>query len=145
MHLAPRSCVDRSAGPAIAAASPQARAIDAFFPSFGNNGYDVQHYALDLDVTAAQHRIGPCPATVRATARLASFALDLRGLTVDAVWLERLAGTVRPGRRQAAHPARGTDRPGQPVHGRDRLSRPPVRHRRPDLGLMARRSRSSAG
>jgi len=34
-----------------------ARAIDAFFPTFGNRGIDVRHYALKLDVDAKSHCI----------------------------------------------------------------------------------------
>ena len=37
----------------LALAAPQARAVDAFFPAFGNDGYDVQNYALTFDVDAA--------------------------------------------------------------------------------------------
>ena len=39
------------------AQSGPARAIDPFFPTFGNHGIDVRHYAVKLDVDAGTHRI----------------------------------------------------------------------------------------
>ena len=64
-----------------------AHAIDDFFPEFGNNGYDVQHYDLTLAIDPDEQRIetGKAVLTVRATARLASFTLDLAGLEVSRV------------------------------------------------------------
>ena len=38
-------------------AAGSARAIDPFFPTFGNNGIDVLHYDLDLDVTPDTGRL----------------------------------------------------------------------------------------
>src|SRR4051794_3358977 len=74
----------------LALAAPQARAADAFFPAFGNDGYDVQNYALTFDVDAAHRITARAVLTVRATAKLSSFALDLSGLEVDEV---RVDGT----------------------------------------------------
>jgi len=59
---------------------------DPYFPGLGNGGYDVQHYALALEVDMAANTIA---ATARIRARalhdLASFALDLYGLEVASV------------------------------------------------------------
>jgi aminopeptidase N len=76
----------------LSAGSARALGADAFFPEFGNDGYDVRHYALDLDVDARRHRIeGRAVLTVQATAALPTFALDLRGLTVDSVKVDGAA------------------------------------------------------
>lgn len=73
-------------------AAPPAQAIDDFFPTFGNDGYDVRHYALDLDVDARRHRLaGEAALTVTALRRLENFALDLSRLKVSAV---RVDGAV---------------------------------------------------
>jgi aminopeptidase N len=65
----------------------QAAYADPFFPEFGNNGYDVQHYDLTLAIDPDEQRIeaGKAVLTVRATAKLASFTLDLAGLEVSRV------------------------------------------------------------
>lgn len=83
MRLVARTCL-ALAGLGLAAG--QAHAADDFFPSFGSDRYDVQHYDLDLDVVHREHRLtGEAVLTIRALARLETFALDLRGLAVDSV------------------------------------------------------------
>src|SRR6185503_14949277 len=63
-------------------ASP-ARAIDPFFPTFGNDGIDVVHYGLDLDVNPISGRLdGRAELLIIAQKRLDRFTLDLAGLTV---------------------------------------------------------------
>ena len=63
-----------------------AHAIDAFFPEFGNNGIDVRHYALKLDVDPRSHRIeGRATLRIQALKKLPEFSLDLSGLQVDRV------------------------------------------------------------
>ncbi len=69
---------------------------DPYFPLAGNGGIDVVHYDLELDYTPP----GPAPAPLEgtldasatieleATANLASFNLDLRGLTADRVRID---------------------------------------------------------
>lgn len=77
---------------ALAAASPQAHAIDPFFPTFGNDGYDVKHYAVTLDVDGRTHRLaGTAVLTIKAEALLKSFTLDLSGLEVTGVRVDGVA------------------------------------------------------
>ena len=63
-----------------------ARAIDPFFPEFGNNGIDVLHYDLELDVTPDTGRLD-AEATLRILAlqQLTEFSLDLSRLQVSSV------------------------------------------------------------
>ncbi len=66
-------------------ASP-ALAIDPFFPTFGNNGINVMHYDIDLDVNPASGALtGRTKLFVRAQARLAQFTLDFHALNVSRV------------------------------------------------------------
>jgi aminopeptidase N len=60
---------------------------DPFFPLAGNGGYDAQHYALDIEYTAATKRLdGDAVMTAVATQDLHRFNLDLRDfLTVESV------------------------------------------------------------
>jgi aminopeptidase N len=77
---------------AVAAAALPAHAIDEFFPEFGNNGYDVQRYDLDLDVDQQRHHLdGEALLTVRATSTLQAFSLDLSGLEVTRVKVDGVA------------------------------------------------------
>ncbi len=94
------------AGPALAqeatagatpAASPLACTAgsiglgDAYFPTLGNGGYDVQHYDLDLDLDGDAGAISDGRATITALAtlpRLCAFNLDFEGLTVDAITVD---------------------------------------------------------
>jgi aminopeptidase N len=59
---------------------------DPYFPSSGNGGYDVQHYAITLDIDPESGRIaGETTVDAIATQELAAFYLDLLGLEVSAV------------------------------------------------------------
>lgn len=62
---------------------------DELFPLLGNNGYDVQHYSLDMDVNVVGNTIDAI-ATIEAIATqdLSSFNLDLRGLTIDSLMVD---------------------------------------------------------
>jgi len=52
---------------------------DPFFPLAGNGGYDVKHYALDLDYERASNQLdGRATIRAKATQSLSSFNLDLR-------------------------------------------------------------------
>src|SRR4051794_40925469 len=67
----------------LALAAQQARAADAFFPDFGNDGYDVQNYALTFDVDAPPGRGAGAVWRAGPPAKLGGFALALSGLEVD--------------------------------------------------------------
>ena len=76
---------------------------DPYFPGLGNGGYDVEHYALEIDLDLAQEEI-KASATLRARALedLASFSLDLYGLEVQRVLVD---GKPASFERPAAVPA----------------------------------------
>ena len=66
-------------------ASPAA-AIDPFFPAFGNNGIDVIHYDLDLEVAPGPGTVdGTAKLLILAQKRLEAISLDLAGLDVSRV------------------------------------------------------------
>jgi aminopeptidase N len=79
---------------------------DRLYPTLGNGGYDVLHYAVDLDVD-------PGPGSVEATATITAVALqDLGGLHLDLAGLEVSAVTVGPAGedlRPARHERRGRE------------------------------------
>lgn len=59
---------------------------DPYFPKAGNGGYQVDHYALDLDYDPADGQLrGTAVITARAEQQLSSFNLDLSGLKVEGV------------------------------------------------------------
>ena len=59
---------------------------DPYYPSDGNSGYDVGSYHVKLSYFPARQTIRATTVVrARATARLATYHLDLDGLTVDAV------------------------------------------------------------
>ncbi|MGW7436154.1 M1 family metallopeptidase [Streptomyces sp. NPDC054849] len=59
---------------------------DPYFPKAGNGGYQVEHYALDLDYDPADGELhGKAVITARAEQGLSSFNLDLSGLNVEGV------------------------------------------------------------
>ncbi|MFD5618530.1 M1 family metallopeptidase [Streptomyces yangpuensis] len=59
---------------------------DPYFPKAGNGGYQVEHYALDLDYDPADGVLhGRAVITARAEQGLSSFNLDLSGLHVEGV------------------------------------------------------------
>lgn len=62
---------------------------DPFYPQMGNGGYEVEHYAVDLEVDVAANVITTTAAlSVNALDCLRSFNLDLAGLTVDGVTVD---------------------------------------------------------
>ncbi len=68
---------------------------DELYPTLGNGGYDVAHYDLALSPDAASGEL-TATATIDATATagpLAQFHLDLAGLTVDRVRVDRADAT----------------------------------------------------
>ncbi|MGI9600612.1 MAG: M1 family metallopeptidase [Acidimicrobiales bacterium] len=59
---------------------------DPYFPELGNGGYDVEHYTIDLTVTADDDRLdGRTRLELTPTTALSRFNLDLHALTVTAV------------------------------------------------------------
>ena len=73
-------------GLVAALASAPAHAADPFFPEFGNDGYDVRSYDLDLAVDPQKNRLdGHATLSIRALDRLSAVVLDLHGLEVRRV------------------------------------------------------------
>ncbi len=71
---------------ALAAHTGSSQGGDPYFPSSGNGGYDVQHYAITLDIDPKGGRIvGETTVDAIATQDLAALYLDLLGLEVSAV------------------------------------------------------------
>ena len=68
----------------VAAAAGLPGIGDSLYPNLGNGGYDVDHYALDL-LFDGERLTGVATLTLHATQPLASFYLDLTGLTVTSV------------------------------------------------------------
>ena len=71
---------------AVGLLSSPAAAIDPFFPTHGNNGINVVHYDLDLDIRPGTGRIdAEAKLLIFAEKRLERFSLDLHGLNVSRV------------------------------------------------------------
>jgi aminopeptidase N len=59
---------------------------DPYYPLYGNGGYDVQHYLLNVSYDPATDRlVGVATITARATESLCRFNLDFQGMTVRSV------------------------------------------------------------
>ena len=62
---------------------------DPYYPLYGNGGYDVKHYDLDLAYKPASDRlVGKARVKARATQNLYRFNLDLQGLNVRSVFVD---------------------------------------------------------
>ncbi|GAB4480017.1 MAG: M1 family metallopeptidase [Anaerolineae bacterium] len=62
---------------------------DDYFRLMGNGGYDVQHYALDLDISMADNRIdGTARIEAVATQDLMRFNLDFTGFTITTLQVD---------------------------------------------------------
>lgn len=73
-----------------AAAQPNAGSKgigDSLYPGFGNGGYDVKHYTLDLNITdvATSTLTGITTIDAKATQDLSSFNLDFIGFEIDSI------------------------------------------------------------
>ena len=82
---------------------------DPYYPTYGNGGYDVQHYDLAVRYDPATDRLaGRARIDLRTTQALSTFHLDLVGLTVRAVTVAGAPATwVRPGPHElVVRPAR---------------------------------------
>jgi aminopeptidase N len=86
-----------SAAPAF---TPGAAGVgDPDYPTYGNGGYDVGHYDLDLRYQPDSDELtGHATILATATQDLSRFDLDLLGLTVDAIRVSgRTANWTRDG------------------------------------------------
>ena len=82
---------------------------DPYFPLEGNGGYDVRHYSLDLRYDPDHDQLdGTVTITARATQNLSRFDLDLSGMDVEQVTVDRhRARYRRSGQELVITPARG--------------------------------------
>ncbi|RIK39421.1 MAG: metallopeptidase, partial [Chloroflexi bacterium] len=80
---------------------------DPIYPHLGNGGYDVMHYAIDLQVEMASNTItGTTTILAQATQPLRTFNLDFFGLTIDAIQVnDRPARFQRTGSELTLTPA----------------------------------------
>jgi aminopeptidase N len=86
-RLAPCSVV--VAGLVTLLAVSPASAIDPFFPTHGNKGYDVLHYDLDLAADPVANTLrGTAKLSIKAISELNKFQLDLHCLGVDKVTVD---------------------------------------------------------
>ncbi|WP_430780517.1 M1 family metallopeptidase [Actinoplanes sp. G11-F43] len=69
---------------------------DPYYPKYGNGGYDVAGYDLDLDYEPSSNELsGTATITATATQDLSRFNLDLAGLTASAVTVDGAAATSK--------------------------------------------------
>jgi hypothetical protein len=109
--------------PGIATAKPPAFTPgapglgDEYFPLDGNGGYDVRHYGLDLAYDEPSDRLtGRAAIDAKATQNLSRFNLDLDGLTVRWITVDkRLARWSRAGGELTITPAK-------PLHKGERFT-----------------------
>jgi aminopeptidase N len=121
--LAPRRCgfavaaalllvAASGAAPAAARHSPptpgEAGIGDPLFPTLGNGGYDVKHYALDMVYASAKGPVtGTATITARASQALSRFNLDYAGASVSRVAVNgRAAVYAREGEELVITPRR---------------------------------------
>ncbi|MEU0005485.1 M1 family metallopeptidase [Streptomyces sp. NPDC006314] len=103
-----------AAGPAAAGTTGASGAGDPYFPLSGNGGYHVGHYDLTLRYgTAAGHLDGKAVLTARATQKLTRFDLDLKGLEVTSVTVDRRAAAFRRDGQELVVTPRHSLRAGQ--------------------------------
>ncbi|MEU2061039.1 M1 family metallopeptidase [Streptomyces sp. NPDC013455] len=103
-----------AAGPPATGTTGASGAGDPYFPLSGNGGYDVRHYDLTLRYDTGSHRLdATAELTARATHRLGRFDLDLRGLQVTAVTVDRTPAAFRRDGQELVVTPRRTLREGQ--------------------------------
>ncbi len=74
---------------------------DPYYAHLGNGGYDVQHYALDLQVDPTTNVVaGSVMITAQATASLPEFNLDFQTLEVQEVAVQNAPATYRRSQRE---------------------------------------------
>ncbi|KUJ65636.1 metallopeptidase [Streptomyces albus subsp. albus] len=85
-----------TAGPTTAATPDSSGVGDPYFPLAGNGGYHVAHYDLNLRYDPhGRHLDGRAVLTARATERLTSFNLDLKGLKITGLTVDRVTADYR--------------------------------------------------
>jgi hypothetical protein len=117
--------------------SPGAAGVgDPYFPLDGNGGYDVKHYDLEVGYSPPTDRLtGVATITAKATQNLSRFDLDLVGLTVRSIKVNRRAATwKRNGQELIVTPARGL-RKGSTYTVKIRYDGVPAELGDPQLGL----------
>jgi aminopeptidase N len=78
--------VAQAQGPGGSCVAGAAGIGDEYYPTYGNGGYDVGHYGLDVSYNPARATLtGEATISASATQRLCSFNLDLVGLLVQDV------------------------------------------------------------
>nr|WP_145491271.1 MULTISPECIES: M1 family metallopeptidase [Streptomyces] len=102
-----------AAGPAGAGTTGAAGAGDPYFPLSGNGGYHVRHYDLTLRYQSDGRLDGTAVLTARATQPLTRFDLDLKGLTVGGVEVDRTAAGVKRSGQELVITPRHALRAGQ--------------------------------
>ncbi len=120
-----------------------ALAIDEFFPSFGNTGYDVDTYDIALDVDSVKNTLqGVARISFVAERTLGVFSLDLAGLAVSSVKIDGLPAKFVQERDKLIVTAPYTLRKGRSRQHGGRLRRLPDADPGPDRagrsGLRAR-------
>lgn len=92
-----------SSAPAQAALDPTPGAPgvgDTYFPTYGNGGYDVQHYDVHVRYGVGSEKLhGDTTLTATATQDLSSFHLDL-SLPASDVWVDGVDATFTQGRHE---------------------------------------------
>lgn len=81
---------------------------DSFYPAFGNGGYDVQHYTLDLTVQTVTtgELTGQATLDATTTQALRRFSLDFIGFTIDTLTVNGAPATFeRAGQELLITPA----------------------------------------
>jgi aminopeptidase N len=115
-----------AAGAPAASAAPRPggeSAGDSLFPTIGNTGYRVSHYAITLDYRSSGGRItATTDVTARAAHPLSRFSFDFEGLTVDQVRVNGVAARFRRHDHKLvvtpARPVSGTFRTAVRYHGK---------------------------
>jgi aminopeptidase N len=105
----PTEIVTESPAAPIVEAEPGAPGVgDSLYPEFGNGGYDVQHYTLDLTVNdvATSDLNGVTTIEATATQNLSSFNLDFIGFEIEDIAVnEQTAEFARDGQELTITPA----------------------------------------
>ncbi|MEV5173965.1 M1 family metallopeptidase [Streptomyces flaveolus] len=103
-----------AAGPTAPGTTGAPGAGDPYFPLSGNGGYDVRHYDLTLRYdTSSRDLDATAVLTARATQRLTRFDLDLAGLKVTAVTVDRAKAAFRRAGQELVVTPRHALRAGQ--------------------------------